>query len=51
MYMFKIPKKVVTNNIGMNIPYIKLTKTWTIMEEYLKCIRYSGPAYKLTYYY
>jgi len=48
--MLKMPNRVVKNSIGMNMPYIKLTNTCTKTEEYLKCIRYSGPAYRFMYY-
>jgi len=33
------------------MPYMNETKTCTNMDEYLKCIRYTGPEYRLIYCY
>jgi len=31
-----MPRRAMGNRTGMNIPYMKLTYTWTMIDEYLK---------------
>jgi len=38
MYRFTSPRRVVTKSTGTNMPYAKLTVTYTKTDEYLACI-------------